>query len=99
MDRFLLGSGATYASGQTGGESTHTLTADEMPKHQHAIGYGNNGAYVTLNSGSNTGNYLLPWEANKGYSAADLVALEAGGGNPHNNMPPYLVVNMWKRIA
>ena len=24
---------------------------------------------------------------------------EVGNGNAHNNMPPYLAVNMWKRIA
>lgn len=24
---------------------------------------------------------------------------ESGGNNSHNNMPPYLVVNMWKRTA
>lgn len=99
MDRFLLGSGAVYASGQTGGEASHTLTASEMPKHQHSIGYGNTGGYVTLNSSNTKGSYLLQWSADKGYSAADLVALEAGGGAAHNNMPPYLVVNMWKRIA
>ena len=28
-----------------------------------------------------------------------LFAREVGGGEPHNNMPPYLVVNIWKRIA
>jgi microcystin-dependent protein len=99
MDRFLLGTGAVYVSGQTGGEASHTLTASEMPKHQHAIGYANTGGYVTLNSNNTKGNYLLPWTADKGYSAADLVALEAGGGTAHNNMPPYLAVNMWKRIA
>lgn len=99
MDRFLLGSGAIYGSGHTGGESTHTLTVSEMPKHQHSVGYGNTGGYVTLNSNNTKGSYLLPWTADKGYSAADIVALEAGGGYAHNNMPPYLVVNMWKRIA
>lgn len=98
MDKFLLGSGAVYANGQTGGEATHTLSVLEMPKHQHAVGYANTGAYVTLNGGNNTGNYNIPWTANAGYSAADLVALESGGGNAHNNMPPYLAVNMWKRI-
>lgn len=98
MDRFLLGTGAIYANGQTGGEATHTLTVSEMPKHQHTVGYGNTGAYVTLNSGTNTGNYNIPWTANTGYKDGDLVALESGGGQAHNNMPPYLAVNMWKRI-
>ena len=34
-DRFLLGSGSTYTAGNTGGEATHTLTTNEMPKHTH----------------------------------------------------------------
>ena len=35
-DRFLLGAGDTYTNGSTGGESTHTLTVDEMPSHTHS---------------------------------------------------------------
>lgn len=35
--RFLLGADLTYEAGSTGGEATHTLTVDEMPKHNHEI--------------------------------------------------------------
>jgi microcystin-dependent protein len=31
----------------------------------------------------------------KGELKGDFV----GGGQPHNNMPPYLTVNVWKRTA
>ena len=34
-DRFLLACGSTYSNGSTGGESTHKLTVDEMPSHNH----------------------------------------------------------------
>lgn len=29
----------------------------------------------------------------------DIQMLSAGKNQPHNNMPPYIVVNMWKRIS
>ena len=32
-----------------------------------------------------------------GYDAGDPRV--AGGGKSHNNMPPYLVVNIWKRVS
>ena len=41
-DRFLLAAGNTYAAGSTGGEATHTLTVDEMPKHAHDTPFFNN---------------------------------------------------------
>ena len=98
-DRFLLGAGDTYSAGTTGGEATHTLTEAQMPKHKHSIynSYNNSNAVAVKTSsrgGSSVndnatgyiiGNYTLSLE-------------EKGGGLSHNNMPPYTVVYMWKRV-
>ena len=35
-DRFVVGSGSTYATGATGGASTVTLTSSQMPAHNHS---------------------------------------------------------------
>ena len=99
-DRFLLSAGDNYANGATGGEATHTLTVSEMPSHKHAFAVNqpemegdivyNGPAYVNNiavnNPAYSNGNYL----PNVGLT---------GGGQPHNNMPPYLAVYMWKRTA
>lgn len=105
--RFLLGSNSTYKPGSTGGEATHALTTSEMPKHNHDglyYSYIDTENLVTLNSG--TVSYHIPWGSSSypgdygaGSGAAELVTGEAGGGAAHNNMPPYLVVNMWKRTS
>ena len=29
---------------------------------------------------------------------SDLETANTGGNQPHNNMPPYLTVYMWKRV-
>ncbi len=44
-DRFLLAAGDSYSPGGTGGESSHTLTVDEMPSHSHAVTVNNGGAH------------------------------------------------------
>lgn len=35
----------------------------------------------------------------EGAAAATATNQNTGGGNPHNNLQPYIVVKMWKRIA
>ena len=96
-DRFLLGAGDTYTNGNTGGEATHTLTVNEMPSHNHSItnyytiqASGFTNAYGPDKNG-NVWNYRNPDAAFK--------INNTGGGQAHNNMPPYLVVYMWKRTA
>lgn len=89
-DKFLLGAGDTYSNGATGGEATHTLTVDEMPSHNHGI---------KLAGGSQSGGSgFVNWTTGT-YQDYQYTINNTGGGQAHNNMPPYLVVYMWKRTA
>lgn len=89
-DRFLLGAGDSYSAGDTGGEATHKLTTAEMPKHTHTLGNP-----VGQETGSASG-YL--W-SQKIASWGSMETKSSGGSEAHNNMPPYLAVYMWKRVA
>lgn len=95
--RFLLGADDAYPAGSTGGEAEHTLTVQEMPSHKHAL----------LVRGKTTGASTEALESTA-YSAteeasdageADAILSAAGGSQPHNNLPPYLAVYIWKRTA
>jgi hypothetical protein len=89
--RFLLGADSTYAAGSTGGESAHTLTVDEMPRHNHEID--------NLNSSGNATPFMtVQAQEKKGYGG-NVQTMYAGGDKANNNLPPYLAVYMWKRTA
>lgn len=96
QDTFLLAAGTTYSAGSTGGEATHTLTKDEMPSHNHdyqkpVLNYVGGSSYLTVN-GTTSG-----W---RGSDASGTNSVKnTGGGQAHNNMPPYLAVYVWKRTA
>jgi Phage tail-collar fibre protein len=83
--RIPLAAGAGYAAGATGGEATHTLTVPEMPSHSHSMDWmtGENPAH---------GDPPAKW-----YGHQQVQTGATGGGLPHNNMPPYIVVYIWKR--
>lgn len=104
--------GINYIAGSTGGEATHTLTLDEMPTHTHNASANNAGNHShTLNYGyddNDAANSSVDscWDVQKQISTSQAgthshtVTIEnTGGGQAHNNMPPYLAVYMWKRTA
>ena len=98
-DVFLLAAGAKHAAGSTGGEESHILTEPEIAPHKHAMAYGpessasSTGFPYGIAAGSATNS-----AGGRGYES-NLGTFSAGGGQPHNNMPPYLAVYTWKRTA
>ena len=103
-DKFLLGAGDTYENGNIGGEATHTLTYDEMPQHNHGVALCGGSSVSASNTAINNHAKILgadassPWLTNYMQDERDIIG-KAGNSIAHNNMPPYLVVNMWKRTA
>lgn len=98
-DVFLLAAGDTYSAGSTGGEATHTLTVDELATHSHDIIADGTGKRVGFNEGNADPDYVRNDYTDTGNIGNQYVTNEVGGNQAHNNMPPYLTVYMWRRIA
>lgn len=97
-DRFLLACGDTYSNGVLGGEASHILTVDEMPAHNHTfaqriLAWDAYWPYSVTNASYDAG--AIQWQ---GYGK-DASMMNTGGGQAHNNMPPYLTVYIWKRTG
>lgn len=81
--------------GKTGGEKTHTLTVNEMPKHSHDTTLHSGGSqgllgFMGLENGSRSSSFV----------GGTRFAIEnKGNSQPHNNVPPYIVMAFWRRIA
>lgn len=104
-DVFLLSAGDMYPAGSTGGEATHELTVNELAEHDHMQRLANSNydfnAILHHEGGTGTarGTQVTQnveyFEDGTGY----VMTVTSGGNQPHNNMPPYLTVYVWKRIA
>ncbi len=88
-------------AGLTGGEKTHQLAINEMPKHHHTyantsgsriydVRYGATdwGSSGSLGAGFNGGTY-----------DASVYGGDTGGNGHHNNLQPYITCYMYKRIS
>ena len=92
-DRFVVGAGSAYSPNNTGGSSSVTLSESQLPSHNHSAsssvsdpGHAHSyiDQYVVINNG------YRPWPANNNDCAARNVdSGSAGGGQSHENRPPY----------
>ena len=107
IDLFIVGAGNLYTLDKNGGESTVTLTIDEIPSHNHEIT--DNGHSHTIpatkidKTGQDSGqsNYLQPVDNTTIASGDDITNItinNSGGGLPHNNLPPYYALYYIMRI-
>lgn len=80
--RGLVGEGSGYGLGDAGGEEEHTLTTAEIPAHTHSY-------EISVLTADIVGEIPAPALD----SLAPATTGSTGGGDAHNNMPPYLVVN------
>ena len=99
--RFPLGAGtgvddreeeAKFELGEKAGEYRHKLTAPEMPRHSHDYKdkHLDNRKSEKANRGDDDDKERL-------YGNEDRKTKSKGGNMPHNNMPPYLVLNFCHR--
>lgn len=100
--RFILGGDGTD-SGTTGGEASVTLTEQTIPAHSHTASCSTNGNHTHgyWNNAGGDGHQSYNGDARwDGWmqtgSAGDhnhtITIGNTGGGQPHNNMPPYYVL-------
>jgi hypothetical protein len=85
---FLWATTATGAIGQTGGASEVTLTVNQIPSHTHGSVYSQHAS----------GTKSQAWYTTAGTNLA-YGTVATGGGEAHNNMPPYVQVSIWRRTA
>jgi hypothetical protein len=86
-----------FALETTGGEKEHTLTVAEMPSHTHTLD--DNYRQLTQNGAiyHNDLNNKVFTATTPG-SAVDTTSA-TGGDQPHENLPPYIAIYIWKRTA
>ena len=84
--------------GNTFGDNTHQLKADEMPSHAHDLQF--EGFSEGSSGTSNENGFVLPVVDNSLGAKTNAVAVQQTGGNqPHNNIQPSIVTGYWLRTA
>jgi len=91
--RIPLHVGPGFIQGQLGGEEVHTLNVQEIPSHSHAlIGMGQ-GTTNAAPGNVYAGGGLAAYKAATGGTMNVAVVQNNSGGQPHDNMMPFLVVS------
>lgn len=94
QSRIPLHVGSGFPLGSVGGEANHTLTTSEIPVHGHFASASSADGDSPIPAGNYLGaadNFYAPLAAATPLQPATVS--NSGGGQPHNNMQPYLTLN------
>lgn len=100
-DRMPIGEGLDFSIDDSGGAVDHVLTESELAPHIHTSPPHNHSEGNALPALADLGTGVPVPSATPSLSATGFASVSidsAGGGQAHNNMPPYLVVR-WAIIA
>ena len=97
------GNGLTYRPlGQKSGQETHTLTQAELPQHSHTTTPVNatSTTFAATNQSANGNipdyfgaNFYSTNATSTGTMGSKMILPDQGGGQPHENMQPWIAMN------
>ena len=95
--KFLFASDENHYVGYESGEEKHYLTIDEMPNHSHGYKKFHNDSRYCYRGANDPCDYYP--NSNNETFLEDTSTDSKGGGKAHNNMPPYITANCWRRTG
>ena len=97
-NRFIVGAGGEYAVGVTGGAKEVKLSKDQIPAHTHEV-YGRSSGYTARH---NDDAEVITYKDKSWGSSTDFKKINdstsVGGGQPHENRPPYYAMCFIMRV-
>ena len=104
VDRFVVGTGNLYSVGNTGGSNSVTLTVNELPSHNHGVndpGHAHNYAMFAKDNETSGGDSNRPDNSvtlTTNPNVTGITIQNTGGGQSHENRPPYFALIYLMRI-
>jgi microcystin-dependent protein len=89
--RIPVGVGPSYVQGQKAGEESHTLTTNEIAAHSHLVNACSQATTNVATGNLYAGGGLAAYRTTAATTMNAAVVRPAGGGQPHDNMMPFLV--------